>query len=352
MLLQTAFLLFPVLGALADHVQKGGNCSQGDSRLQAGTYAFWSDCDSVTYCSSSGACELKGCRKDDFPLGYAPSDKLPPKCERGSFCPDEEDQCLPVLPVGSACQLNRDDECEGPPNYKQLRDTTGYGLNVNGSVCLNNICMWANVTLGQACVVENTAYIAYGVSGEFIDIISRGNCQVGLYCDSQQLVCMSVKAVGESCDGDKECVSYNCLSSGVCGTSLAAPKHLAFWVYLLVGLAIFGGMFGTLYGLFIFHRKARDEERERRLQYWQEQNAYHQNLNQMKQTARHSIMSFPPEYFSSQRNSAVFYTDSRSDDSHFPILQPQLNKPSRLSQKLSDDGAGYYDEQGPSSSHR
>ena len=33
------------------------------------------------------------------------------------------------------------DECEGPPNFKDLADKTGYGLNVNGSVCLNNICM-------------------------------------------------------------------------------------------------------------------------------------------------------------------------------------------------------------------
>ena len=32
-------------------------------------------------------------------------------------------------------------ECEGPPNFAELRDTTGFGLNVNGSICLNNICM-------------------------------------------------------------------------------------------------------------------------------------------------------------------------------------------------------------------
>lgn len=32
---------------------------------------------------------------------------------------------------------------------------------------------WANVTLGQSCEVENTPYIAYGVDGEFIDIVSR-----------------------------------------------------------------------------------------------------------------------------------------------------------------------------------
>lgn len=30
-------------------------------------------------------------------------------------------------------------------------------------------------------------------------------------------------------------------------------------------------MFGTLFGLFFFHRKQRDQEREKRLQYWREQ---------------------------------------------------------------------------------
>ena len=83
------------------------------------------------------------------------------------------------------------DECLGPPNFKELSDTTGFGLNVNGSVCLNNICMcvnplglsaslllhlryrWANVTVGLACVVQNTAYTAYGPDGEFVDIVSR-----------------------------------------------------------------------------------------------------------------------------------------------------------------------------------
>jgi len=32
---------------------------------------------------------------------------------------------------------------------------------------------WANATLGTSCLVENTAYTAYGAAGEFIDIVSR-----------------------------------------------------------------------------------------------------------------------------------------------------------------------------------
>lgn len=29
------------------------------------------------------------------------------------------------------------------------------------------------MSLGDTCIVENTAYTAYGVDGEFIDIVSR-----------------------------------------------------------------------------------------------------------------------------------------------------------------------------------
>lgn len=84
----------------------------------------------------------------------------------------------------------RPDECEAPPNFKELADKTPYGLNVNGSVCLNNICMcvrlrivrplevltssrWANATLGNNCTVENTAYTVYASSNESLDIVSR-----------------------------------------------------------------------------------------------------------------------------------------------------------------------------------
>ncbi len=95
---------------------------------------------------------------------------VPDKCSPGFFCPDEQDDCQALLAVGSSCQLNRDgaswyytlsleggflilfavavvflggdsDECEAPPNFKELADNSGLGLNVNGSVCLNNLCM-------------------------------------------------------------------------------------------------------------------------------------------------------------------------------------------------------------------
>lgn len=73
---------------------------------------------------------------------------------------------------------------------------------------------WANATLQNPCVVENTAYIAYEVGDEFNDIVSRDNCALGLYCDASQLICLNEKAVGESCTADKEYV-YNLLQLSI-----------------------------------------------------------------------------------------------------------------------------------------
>ena len=138
-------------------------CDRAHQKLQEGTFQFQTDCDAMTYCAANSTCALRGCRSDTFPFGYLSNVTIPDKCDKGSFCPDEQDACQKQLTVGSACQFNRDgeslsdcvgeegvaerrgavweDECEGPPNFKELTDTTGFGLNVNGSVCLNNICM-------------------------------------------------------------------------------------------------------------------------------------------------------------------------------------------------------------------
>ncbi|TBU30294.1 hypothetical protein BD311DRAFT_691476 [Dichomitus squalens] len=314
-------------------------CDPAHQKLQEGTFQFQTDCDAMTFCASNSTCALRGCRNDDFPFGYLSNVTVPDKCPKGQFCPDEQDQCQNVLPVGSACQFNRDDECEGPPNFKDLADTTGFGLNVNGSVCLNNICMWANVTVGLPCIVQNTAYTAYGPDGEFVDIVSRGNCKVGLYCDSQQLVCVQTKAIGEQCDADKECSTYNCLANGTCGVTTDTPVQVKKWVYVVVAVCILGGMVGTLVALYFFHKKDRDAEREKRLQYWREQNAFRQNILQMQETARHSLMAYTPGG-GSPRGSTLYSREGgmQSEDSGAPMLQ-QTTKSSGLRYYVSDDNS-------------
>jgi type II secretory pathway pseudopilin PulG len=202
--------------------------------------------------------------------------------------------------------------------------------------------MWANATLGTSCVVENTPYTAYGVDGEFINIVSRGNCRIGLYCDSASKVCMTSKVIGESCTADKECDSWNCLSSGVCGVAAATPHHFGIWVYVIVALGIFGGMAGTLVGLFMMHRKQRDQEREKRIQYWREQNAFHQNLQQMRETARASILSLPNNGGSAR--STMYSRDGVSDEMTAPVLQNAAPKASGLRNYLGGDEGSEYEE--------
>jgi len=224
-----------------------------------------------------------------------------------------------MLPVGSPCQLNRDDQCQPPPNFKELADTSGRGLNFNGSVCLNYVCMWANATLNSPCVIENTPYIVYGASGEAIDIVSRGNCKLDLYCDTVQKVCLSSKSVGDSCSADKQCESLNCMSNGVCGISASTPRQFGAWVYVLVAFAIIGGMGGVLFGLYRTHKKQRTAERIKREQYWREQNAFHQNLMKMRETAA--------------RMSVVSLAQQNSDEAHTTVL---LEEPKPRQRNLKD----------------
>lgn len=107
LLSSTLLLFFCHSFVQAGSLNKGQNCSQAENRLQAGTYQFWSQCNSETWCAPSGVCAAKGCRKDDYPFGYN-NNRPPDKCPQGQFCPDEQDACQPLLPVGSPCQLNRD----------------------------------------------------------------------------------------------------------------------------------------------------------------------------------------------------------------------------------------------------
>lgn len=85
----------------------GQACSQAQSKLAHGTYQLNTKCGPTMYCAANNTCAEKGCRRDEFPLGYGSKDP-PAKCNPSTFCPDEEDACQPLLPVGSPCQLNRD----------------------------------------------------------------------------------------------------------------------------------------------------------------------------------------------------------------------------------------------------
>jgi len=313
------------------------NCSQADNKIAAGNLELVTDCGPTQYCDSNGRCQPKGCRSDEFPFGYGPAQNLPPMCPQGQFCPDEGDACQPLLAVGSQCQLNRDDECAPPDNWKELAGTITQ--NFNGSICLMTSCNFANITVGNQCTVDNTPYIGYSTNGsEFIDVVSRSNCEKSLYCDATASppVCVQKKNLGSSCDADKECTSNNCLGNLTCGLAPDAPKQFATWVYVVVAIAIIGGMIGTLIALWFIHSRHRSANLEKRMQYWREQNAFRQNIMQMRETARSSILTYPRDGASSNRSSRI---GLNTEDSQVPMLSSRGN-PSSLRNQFTDDQDG------------
>ncbi|EJD52746.1 hypothetical protein AURDEDRAFT_158477 [Auricularia subglabra TFB-10046 SS5] len=264
----------------------GANCSQSRTRLQVGTYELSGDCENTAYCAANSTCVPKACRKDEYPFGYPQGGPFPPRCPDGQFCSDEGDACQPLQPVGSPCQLNRDDQCAPPPNVAEL---ASFPNNVNGSVCLNFQCMWANVTEGQPCVIENTPYIAYTADAEFAFVISRGNCHKGLYCDAQSKSCIKHKLLGANCSADKECGSGNCSPDNVCVVALDAPDVYPKWIYATIGGGIVGTLLLLLVTLFFVHTRTRDEELEKRMMYWRQQSLLRSEIMQLKEGYSSSV---------------------------------------------------------------
>jgi len=297
-------------------------CNPAHNGLVAGTLQFSSDCNATTWCNA-GTCQNKGCRRDRYPLGYDNGSGrgngkhiTPPSlCPTSEFCPDEGSQCIQKVAVGQPCQFDRDDSCQAPDNFHELRDESGFGRNFNGSVCLNFVCQFANVTAGSQCEIENTGYVGYATNSEFVYVVSRDNCKLGLYCDTNSTTCVQQKATGAQCDADKECLTYNCLPNHTCGVSPANPHHFPTGIYVVIGVGIFGGMTGTLVFLFFVHGRQRENDRQKRLQYWREQNAFRQNILQMHETAQASIFL----QGGGSRLSATFGTTTENSQS--PMLQ-------------------------------
>ena len=98
-------------------------------------------------------------------------------------------------------------------------------------------------------------------------------------------------------------------------------------------------MIGTLIALFFIHRRNRDAEREKRLQYWREQNAFRQNIMQMQESARASIFSATPH---GSRRSTMFGVTT--EDSQAPMLQNAEPKGSGLRYYVGEDGESYENE--------
>lgn len=202
-------------------------CSANNDHLDPASHKFLSDCGETTFCSAptNGTCQPRQCRRDEFPFGFTNFTALPALCQNGTYCPDEGSGCKPLLAEGGACQLDRDDQCAPPPNWIDVASNQ----NFNGSLCLQSTCtyamgylsLWfliltmfvhdryANMTLGQPCILDDVTYIDMGPNGEqFSNTVTRHNCQTPqFYCDASVKACVPTKTLGTSCITDQECQS-------------------------------------------------------------------------------------------------------------------------------------------------
>lgn len=119
-------------------------------------------------------------------------------------------------------------------------------------------------------------------------------------------------------------------------------------------------IFGTFAALFIVHRRQRDDEREKRMQYWREQvcyffsvassihqlclqNAFRQNIMNMRQSARDSILSLPRN---GSNRSTMYSHDGTEEGSQSPNIGNihAATKASGLRQQYYDDNSTEYDD--------
>jgi hypothetical protein len=217
---------------LTGTVPLGGLCASSTNHLDPNTQSLLTQCTEHTFCThpTNGTCAARLCRRDEFPFGYMQGDQAPPLCPKGSFCPDEGSGCQETVGAGMRCQFERDEQCAPPVDWEEL----GSAMDFNGSICLKGVCMWvyclsrffllmvtsyryANVTLGQPCVIDDTAYNVTDANGQWsATVVTRDNCRTPTsYCETGSMVCESSKALGVPCLADHEC-GMVCMPLGFC----------------------------------------------------------------------------------------------------------------------------------------
>ncbi|KAJ7759343.1 hypothetical protein DFH07DRAFT_957958 [Mycena maculata] len=256
----------------ADTPVPPGHCSSNNNHLDPASKKLVSDCTDQTFCSgadpSNATCVPRQCRRDEFPFGFSAGEAIPPLCARGTFCPDEGSGCRALVPAGSPCELNRDEQCIAPPDWAHLASTQ----NFNGSICLQSVCMYANVTLGDRCITDNTTYIDVGPSGQQVtNTVTRDNCQSPqFYCNPTDLICERTLPIRSPCEADPQCTSLNC-ATGTCANPPATPVRIPPWQCALTTTAIVGAMLVTCMLLILLDKRYRlQRSRELRDYYYQQ----------------------------------------------------------------------------------
>ncbi|KAK0500110.1 hypothetical protein EDD18DRAFT_1307630 [Armillaria luteobubalina] len=236
----------------------GINCSTSHDHVDPVSLKFISECSYMTYCSAAqnGTCLPRLCRRDEFPFGYSEQDVVPPLCSAGTFCPDEGNGCWPLVSVGGACQLNRDEQCALPVLWVDSTPDTGW---------------YTNGTLGQPCIAENTTYQDNFNGQQYTNTIIRDNCKApDYYCGQASMVCEAAKALQYSCQAHEECDSRNC-ARGFCADPPEAPLKIQSWQYVLTAICIIGILVVTVMLLALVHKRNRLQHYRELREYYDEQ---------------------------------------------------------------------------------
>ncbi|EJD49575.1 hypothetical protein AURDEDRAFT_150428 [Auricularia subglabra TFB-10046 SS5] len=253
---------------LAGSVPPGQPCNPAATRLNPDTFQLESDCAFNAFCATNGTCSQKQCRRDEFAFGYAPSNSttatapaIPPLCPPGLFCADEEDKCRPLLPSGTLCQMNRDDECAPPPS-------SAHHAAGAISLCLNFTCTPATALVGDACTIDTQHHVWRGADGTTFGVtVSRDDCLASLaYCDDASRVC-------DTCSGSEG------EEDSVCIEPPETPYRVSPLQYALAGAALVAGMLSLCGILIAINRHHRMVRRAAVEEYYREQTAYRNAIN-------------------------------------------------------------------------
>ncbi|GAA5884470.1 hypothetical protein JCM16303_005097 [Sporobolomyces ruberrimus] len=145
--------------------------------------------------------------------------------------------------------------------------------NHNGSMCLNSVCVFANIEPGQACTVSNTVYTGYDDDGTaYTDVVTRDNCLNGFYCDPQSVTCVPSLPVKAACLSDRSCSTSICsTTTGTCSPAPSKPRHTPPWAVAFLILAVLAALGGMVWSLHKCDKSARERRRSERAAAWAEQ---------------------------------------------------------------------------------
>ncbi|CDH57899.1 hypothetical protein RO3G_11043 [Lichtheimia corymbifera JMRC:FSU:9682] len=223
------------------------------SAIYTATWQYDDSCQNVyLFCDpATNTCNYKGCANSDYMKEWNVAvHPYPPRCHGGTYCPDSNSKCTPLVQPGGHCELQRDDECAG-----------------NNAICLNSTCYIKAAPLSGGCATDVTDYVSYDATGNGVQQrIVRDNCTQGTYCVHSK--CIPSKENGMACDQDRECISGTCSTDYVCINGPEVFRTIPTWLWAVVGVAVFLFVLATLVVLWILHRFQAKRERALRAKFF------------------------------------------------------------------------------------